>query len=145
MFNQDNIWWFNIFSLQLGGLKHVAALMPAITRALPVTNNDQILEAITNLENRIAQQLNSIRTEMRHKAMNATATLPTDRIYPISIPNQPITDVLPTTLQGLENLNGHDLVAVEDYYNLEHDGALQMRIGRIRREYGIITTTTVLH
>ncbi len=79
------------------------------------------------------------------KAMNATAILPTDRIYPISIPNQPIIDVLPTTLQGLENLQGRALTAVENYYGLEHDGALQVRIGRVRREYGISPLTLTYH
>lgn len=133
----------NAVAYQIGA--HVGALMPAITRALPPTNNNQILEAITNLENRITEQLNSIRTEMRHRAMNATAVLPTDRIYPISIPNQPITDVLPTTLQGLGSLQGRALTAVENYYSLEHDGALQVRIGRIRREYGISPLTLTYH
>lgn len=75
---------------------------------------------------------------LQARSHNSTAHSNEDIIVPPQRGNQPVPANFPRTIAAFHGLRvGQRLSAIEDYYDLDHDGDLAARKNRIRREYGI--------
>ena len=117
----------------------MAVIMPQVTSAVALLQNNEVLLAIQDLGTRIDNRLDRIDTRLS----NSSAYDPGDTIIPPKLGEVDPPAAFPRTIQALTGLNDLDLLSrLEEYYTLPHRGALKARIRRVLRAYGIGVTIT---
>jgi hypothetical protein len=97
------------------------------------------LEGIERRLDGIERRLDGI----ERRQFNGTATAVGDEIRPPQRGDNPAPANFPVTVQALRDLQiGPLLTEIENYYALNHGGAIAARISRIRRIYGIGVITS---
>ena len=117
----------------------MAVIIPQVTSAVALLQNNEVLLAIQDLGTRIDNRLDRIDTRLS----NSSAYDPGDTIIPPKLGEVDPPAAFPRTIQALTGLNDLDLLSrLEEYYTLPHRGALKARIRRVLRAYGIGVTIT---
>jgi outer membrane murein-binding lipoprotein Lpp len=84
-----------------------------------------------------------LRTDVLTRSYNSTAIRDDDSIRPPLNGVTPLPFDFPTTIGELKSLIiGDQLRAIEDYYQLGHQGNLKTRLKRVRRAYGVTGLST---
>ena len=96
-------------------------------------HNNVSMQAIMQGINDLLASINNLQA----KYHNSTAYFNEDNIIPPQIDNLSVPANFPTTVAELRGLRvGKRVTAIEDFYNLGHDGDLAARKRRVFRAYG---------